>query len=104
MYFLFVCIFYFCLINVLGIGGKGRNNVGWKMPFIAAFLNFGAYWLVVWAYQLTLHVSYVTAFRQFSIIIGVVLAFAIYKERGLLVRLTGALIITAGLMIIGIWG
>lgn len=71
---------------------------------VAALCNYGAYWLILWTYQLTRHVSYVVAFRQFSIIIGVVLAFVLYREKGLAVRLTGTVLITAGLVIIGLWG
>ncbi len=48
--------------------------------------------------------SYIVAFRQFSIVIGTVLAFAIYKERGLIVRLAGISLLTSGLVIIGLWG
>jgi len=67
-------------------------------------LNFGSYWLVLWAFQVTLKASYIVAFRQFSIIIGVVLAFAIFKKERYPVRLAGALFITAGLVIIGLQG
>jgi uncharacterized membrane protein len=78
--------------------------VGWKEPFWGAVMNFGAYWLVLWAYQLAQHVSYIVALRQFSIIIGVILAFIIYKEKGFRVRFTGSFIITVGLILISLWG
>ncbi len=74
------------------------------MPIIASVFNFGAYWLVLWVYQLASRASYIVAFRQFSIVVGVVLAFFIYKEKGVKVRLTAVLIITTGLVIIGLWG
>ena len=77
---------------------------GWKLAIPAAFLSFGAYWLILWAYQLSPYASYIVAFRQFSIVIGTVLAFVIYKEQGVLVRLTGAVLITTGLVLIGVWG
>jgi drug/metabolite transporter (DMT)-like permease len=77
---------------------------GWKFAIPAAFLSFGAYWLVLWAYQLSPYASYIVAFRQFSIVIGAVMAFLIYKEQGRAVRLTGALLITIGLILIAIWG
>ena len=79
-------------------------SMGWWMPALAAFLNFGGYGLVLWAYQMTPRAGYIVAFRQFSIVLGVVLAFAFYKEKGLAVRLTGAVLATAGLFIIGLWG
>jgi uncharacterized membrane protein len=53
---------------------------------------------------LSRHASYIVAFRQFSIVIGVLLAFAIFKEQGVLVRMTGTLMITFGLLLIGLWG
>ena len=84
--------------------GKQAEEIGWWMPLIASVLNFGAYWLVLWVYQLASRASYIVAFRQFSIVVGVVLAFFIYKEKGVKVRLTAVLIITTGLVIIGLWG
>ena len=50
------------------------------------------------------YTSYIVAFRQFSIVIGAVLAFRIYKEKGLAVRISGALLITAGLVLIAVFG
>ncbi len=59
---------------------------------------------MLWAYQLSQHASYVVAFRQFSIVIGVVAAFAIYKERGVAVRMIGTVLITVGLILVGLLG
>ena len=78
--------------------------VGWKIPILAGILIFGTYWLIFCAYQLARQASYIVAFRQFSVIIGVVLAFAIFKEQGRAVRLTGTAFILAGLILIGVWG
>ncbi len=69
-----------------------------------AVLSFGAYWLVLWAYQLADRASYIVAFRKFSIVLGVVAAFFLFRERGAPVRVTAALTICAGLVIIGVWG
>jgi len=80
------------------------EEIGWRLPACAASMNFGAYWLILWAYQITRRAGYVVAFRQFSIVIGVVLGFAYLREQGRRVRLTGALLITAGLAVIGLWG
>jgi drug/metabolite transporter (DMT)-like permease len=76
----------------------------WKLAIPAAVLSFAAYWLILWAYQLSPYASYIIAFRQFSIVIGAVLAFILYKEQGIAVRLTGALLITSGLILIAGWG
>ena len=83
---------------------KLSYSLGWGIPFLAASLNFGAYWLVLWAYQLSQRASYILAFRQFSIVIGVILAFAIFREKGLIIRLTATFMITSGLLLIGLWG
>jgi drug/metabolite transporter (DMT)-like permease len=78
--------------------------VGWRAPAVAAALNFGAYCMILWAFQVVRQTGYVVAMRQFSIVIGVILAFAIFKERGWRVRLTGAVLITAGIIIIKVGG
>lgn len=76
----------------------------WKLAIPAAVLGFSAYWLILWAYQLTPNASYIVAFRQFSIVIGAILAFIIYKEGGVKMRLSGAMLITSGLVLIAGWG
>jgi uncharacterized membrane protein len=73
-------------------------------PIPAGLLSFVAYWLILWAYQLSPYASYIVAFRQFSIVIGAIMAFIIYKEQGVAVRLMGALFITSGLALIAGWG
>lgn len=80
------------------------DKIGWQQPILAGALSFASYWLILWAYQLINRVSYVVAFRQLSIIIGVAIAFALYREKGLAVRLTGAILITLGLVLVGVWG
>ena len=66
--------------------------------------GFGAYWLILWAYQLSPIASYVVAFRQFSIVIGAIFAFLVFKEQGAAVRLSGAVLIVMGLMLIAVLG
>jgi len=53
--------------------------------------------------KLTLFASYVVAFRQISILLGVIIAFSVYKEKGLFVRLTGSVLLTSGLIIIALF-
>ena len=71
---------------------------------LAAGCHFGAYSLILWAYQLAERVSYVVAFRQFSIVIGVVVAVMIGNEPGRAVRTLAAGVICTGLVMIGLWG
>jgi drug/metabolite transporter (DMT)-like permease len=106
------CYFYFAgtflVYRATLVASRDRSPVskpvGWFFPALAALFNFGGYWLVLWSYQLSGRASYVIAFRQTSILIGVAVAFALYGERGLAVRLTGAVVITAGLVIITVIG
>jgi len=87
-----------------GPAHQSPARMGWAMPLSAAVANFFAYWLVLWAYQLSQNASYVVAFRQFGIVVGVVLAFWWYRERGVAVRLAASAVITAGLLLIALWG
>ena len=105
-YFFFTISFlvYLLLLKALRVKLKKGSGLGWGPTAVASLCNFGAYWLVVWAYQLCTNASYIAAFRQFSIIIGVVAAFIIFRERGLAVRLTGTGCITAGLVLIVLFG
>ncbi|HLE16570.1 MAG TPA: hypothetical protein VI776_17645 [Anaerolineales bacterium] len=103
-YFYFLISFFPYILLLHFFGNNKNNHASWRISIPVAILGFAAYWLILWAYQLTPYAGYVYAFRQFSIVIGAVLAFMIYKERGVAVRMTGALLITAGLIIIGLLG
>ncbi|MDY6877574.1 MAG: EamA family transporter [Chloroflexota bacterium] len=83
IYFLISGLSYAVFLKMFKAEKPISNYVGWGLAALAACMNFGAYWLVLWAYQLSPYASYIVAFRQFSIVIGTVLAFAIYKEQGL---------------------
>jgi len=98
-------------VMVTGWGMRARaaaageaKAVGWLIPAAAAALNFGAYSMILVCYQVVPQAGYIVAMRQFSIVVGVVLAFAVFKERGRLVRLAGALLITAGMVLIKMYG
>jgi drug/metabolite transporter (DMT)-like permease len=105
--YIFFLVSYLAHKAFLRLFDKVKNmsdSLGWGITIIAACMNFGAYWLVLWAYQLSQRASYIVAFRQFSIVIGVILAFAIFREKGVVIRLTGTFMITSGLLVIGLWG
>jgi drug/metabolite transporter (DMT)-like permease len=74
------------------------------LPTTAGFMSYAAYVLVVWAFQMVPHASYVVAFRQSSLIIAVLMAFALYAEERHWSRLISVLIITAGLVLITLGG
>jgi uncharacterized membrane protein len=67
-------------------------------------MNYSSYWLILWAYQLQPQASYILAFRQTSIAIGVVVAFLLYKEEGRLPRILGTAILSTGLILIALFG
>lgn len=83
---------------------SNNPSPGWLFPLTAGLLNWASYLLIICALQITNQVSYVVAFRQFSIVIGVFLAFIIFKEPGAMVRMTASLLITGGLILIALWG
>ena len=99
----------FSLLTVAVAGRPLRNGLhvlargGWLIPAIAAGLNFAGYGMILACYQMVAHAGYVVAMRQFSIVIGVILALAIFKERGRAVRMTGAVLITAGMVLIALF-
>ena len=76
----------------------------WPAASLGSVMCFGAYWLVLWAYQMTERVSYVVAFRQFSIVIGVGLAILLLKERARPIRMLATTLITIGLVMIALQG
>lgn len=105
-YFYFTISFFPYLLLVRSYQPVQEKQVKnqWLLAGLGAVLGFSAYWLILWAYQLSPVASYIVAFRQFSIIIGAVIAFIWFKEKGVAVRISGALLITAGLVLIGLWG
>jgi len=105
-YFYFLLSYppYIFFLRVSQNSNQEKPTAGWKLAVIAGILGFAAYGLILWAYQLTPNASYIVAFRQFSIVIGAIIAFRIYGEEGVAVRMTGALLITFGLILIAVWG
>lgn len=81
-----------------------ERTPGWLNPFWTVLLGFLTYTMVLWAFQMEETTAYLVAFRQFSIVVGVVAAFAIYKEKGLAVRLPASLAIVAGLVLVALSG
>ncbi len=102
-FFLFALIASGIMLRIFKPAGSARDGI-WRVSALGAVFDYGGYWLVLWAYQMTDKASYVLAFRQISIVIGVVAAFAIYRETGRAARIAGALLITAGLIVITLFG
>ena len=102
--YIFWWLTYSVLLWLFKAPEEGEEDPGWILPVLGGLCTYGSYSLVVWAYQLAPHASYIVAFRQFSIVLGVAAAFVLYRERGLAVRLAGTLLITAGLVLIALFG
>ncbi|MCD6407788.1 EamA family transporter [bacterium] len=103
-FFFITCIIYHIFLKLFHrkIQIKKTKIMNWKLPSFASLFDFASYWLILWAYQLTKFASYVVAFRQVSILIGVIFAFSFYKEEGFLIRTAGAFLLTTGLLIIAL--
>lgn len=70
-----------------------------RYPLMSGPASTSAYLLVLVAMQLSTDVSYVVAFRQISIIIGVMLGVAVLKEKLTRLKLIAIVLIFAGLVL-----
>ena len=73
-----------------------RRAGRWPVIVLIAALMYVTYALVLWAFQLSWQTSYVVALRQFSIVVGVVGGTLLLGEAARTLRLTGAVVIVAG--------
>ena len=106
--------YFFYLFAFLGNGllaevlfrrrGGNRDSTPLWLPATAGTLSFAGYFLVLWSFQLVAQASYVVAFRQASLVIAVLMAFALYREERHYLRLLAVLVITFGLVLIRLFG
>jgi drug/metabolite transporter (DMT)-like permease len=80
----------------------GRDVVIWRRAGVVALSIAAAYWLILWAYQLVAHASYVVAMRQLSIVLGVLGGAILLKEPAAGLRIFAALLIVAGVACIAL--
>ena len=104
MFFAVSSLAYWLCLKLFGRPSEDAQSVGWKVPALAALLTYGAYFLVLWAYQIAQRAGYIVAFRQFSIVIGVVLGVVWFREKGAVVRLVGTGVMVLGLLLIALFG
>ncbi len=100
-------IFLWMLLRLNGVRIhplRGYTRARWRMASGVAIMIFTAYALILWAYQLSPFASYIVALRQFSIVIGVVTAVWLFHEPAPRLRITAALLITAGVLAIATRG
>ncbi len=76
-------------------------RTGWKIGLLGGMCQFLAYTLVLSAFRLS-PVSYIGPFRELAILVGVVMAVVVLKERVTLGRATGAIAIGLGSLIVAI--
>lgn len=96
---------YFILLRLLSqptIQITGRT--AWQRVAWAGLFMFGAYSLILWAYQMPVPVSYIVALRQFSIVLGVILGTILFHEPAPRWRISMALLIVIGVGLISLWG
>lgn len=84
-----------------GIRLERGSGEQWRTAALAALFIAGAYWLILWAFQLSPYTSYIVALRQFSIVLGVLFAALVFKEPAPGLRISAAVIIALGVMCIG---
>jgi drug/metabolite transporter (DMT)-like permease len=93
----------FAATGVMSRSGKVKHEAVPRGPVIAiAALNLTAYILILLAFQLVAHVSYVLALRQFSIVLGAIMGACLLRERSPKARIAGAMCIAVGVMVIAL--
>ncbi|MBU0608426.1 MAG: DMT family transporter [Armatimonadetes bacterium] len=108
----YLCVMYICLALFLWpltrtvrrpeqVWAEWRRN--WKSVISVTVLCFVAYFLVVTAMTLT-KVAYVAALRNASVLLGVLLGATALRERNVLWRGLGALLMLAGIVAIAVKG
>jgi uncharacterized membrane protein len=92
-----IAIVYGFILKVMGRPALSSSDLtSWGWATLAAVGVFGAYWLILWSYQLAFQASYVVALRQLSIVIGVALGAWFLREAAPLLRLSAACVIVIG--------
>jgi len=104
IFFVVSAVAYLMTLVLFGKLRADVTSVGWKRPALGGILNFGAYWMILWAYQLAERAAYVLALRQFSILVGVVFGAVRFREGRAAIRIIAACVMAAGFVLIGLFG
>jgi drug/metabolite transporter (DMT)-like permease len=75
---------------------------GWRLAVTGALI-VGSYLVALWAYRIS-SVSYTGAIREMNVVLGAVAGWQFLGEKFGAVRLAGALVMFAGIVIIALWG
>ncbi len=103
--FAFSAFFFAVILRMMRLPPSavaGRRQ--WRQIALGALAMFGAYWLVLWSYQISPQASYVVALRQFSIVLGVVAGSFLFKEPARGLRISAAIAIAGGIGLIALGG
>ncbi|GGO75428.1 multidrug transporter [Marinobacterium nitratireducens] len=79
--------------------GKRR----WRVAALSGAMMLLTYWLILWAMQYADNVSYVVAFRQFSIPLGVLLGIWLLGEPGPRMKWIAVLLMLGGLVVLALY-
>ena len=79
---------------------KETGLASWKWSALFAFFVFISYWLMLWAFQLSPYISYLSALRQFSLVIGVLFARLFLQEKVPPLRISATVVIVLGMLCI----
>jgi drug/metabolite transporter (DMT)-like permease len=94
-------------LTLLRVGWQGlRRELGvsrWAAP-LAGLTTLAAYALVLYAMQLGTPAGYAGAVREVSVVLGAGIGVWIFRERGGPVRVVGATLVAAGVVVIGLLG
>ncbi|MBX3014947.1 MAG: EamA family transporter [Caldilineaceae bacterium] len=99
----FTFVLLWCVLRWQGLPtGLEQLRKDWRWSTVAAIGVFTSYWLILWAYQINTQASTIVAMRQFSIVIGTVAGALLFKEPARHLRITAAVMITLGVVLIAI--
>lgn len=103
--FAFSALFFGLILRVLQKPSTPKIvwEQGWKIA-LGALAMFGAYWLVLWSYQISPQASYVVALRQFSIVLGVIIGSFLFHEPARGLRISASIAIAGGIGLIALGG
>jgi drug/metabolite transporter (DMT)-like permease len=90
-------VVYWFILKAMGQSTSDQSGwSSWGWAAVAAIGVFGAYWLILWSYQLAFQASYVVALRQLSIVIGVLLGSVLFREPARALRIAASMVIVLG--------
>ncbi len=104
LFWMLVC---YGLYGWIWVRRKGRKTGGWKgprkflFPILMGLMIYMTYGLVLVSMAYASNVSYIVAFRQLSLPIGVILGLIVLKEEGSWVRFCAVSTMVFGLVLVG---